>query len=77
MSKFLLGFCTAEDYDYNTSTMIDLLVYNIARSSYIDDHKNNKTAVPGRKIRRPRLFYCRNITKAQLISVKVKPYSTM
>ena len=22
-------------------------------------------------------FYCRNITKAQLISVKVKPYSTV
>ena len=57
MSEFLLGFCTAEDYDYNTSTMIDLLVYNIARSSYIDDHKNNKTAVLGRIIRGRGLFY--------------------
>ena len=57
MSEFLLGFCTAEDYDYNTSTMIDLLVYNIARSSYIANHKNNKTAVFGRKSGGRGLFY--------------------
>ena len=57
MSEFLLGFCTAEDFVCNISTMIDLLVYNIARSSYIDDHKNNKTAVLGRIIRGRGLFY--------------------
>ena len=57
MSEFLLGFFTAEDFVCNTSTMIDLLVYNIARSSYIDDHKNNKTAVLGRIIRGRGLFY--------------------
>ena len=50
MSEFLLGFCTAEDFVCNISTMIDLLVYNIARFGYIDDHKNNKTAVLGRII---------------------------
>lgn len=56
MSEFLLGFCTAEDFVCNTSTMIDLLVNNIARFGNIDNHKNNKTAVLGRKIRRPRPF---------------------
>lgn len=55
MSEFLLGFCTAEDFVCNTSTKIDLLVYNIARSGYIDD-QNNKTAVLGRIIRAPRPF---------------------
>ena len=77
MSEFLLGFCTAEDYDYNTSTMIDLLVYNIARSGYIANHKNNKTAVLGRIIRGRGLFYLPVYSSSKYSSAGIIAASTL